>query len=252
MNFQIPEQLEKAKGEFREFVEKEICPDADANDRNEKFPIALIRKIAAKGFLGASISREYGGSGWDQLKCGILMEEIGRGCSSARSLLTSHLSLVSQTIQRCGTNGQKQYWLPQLVIGKRVGAFCLTESDAGSDTQNISGSYVEDNGAFILNCSKKWVTFGQAADVFLVFARNKKEVSAFLIDKQFPGVVVTPLKGMLGLKAAMLANIDFKEVRVPKDRLLGAKGFGLLQVMSTGQWSIQCDAWIVRDSQSGS
>ncbi len=242
MCFELSDELRKFKEEVRNFVQTEILPVAEDSDYNEKISLDVVKKMASRGYLGASISEAFGGKGWDQLKTGVLVEEIGRGCSSLRSLLTVHLSLVSETLERCGTKSQKEYWLPELTSGRKIAAFCLTEENAGSDAQAITGTYDEDVEGYVINCKKKYVTFGQSADVFLVFARNGKEVSAFLVDGKTPGVSTIPMHGLLGLRAAMVANVEFSNVKVHKDRLIGAKGFGLIHIMNTaldnGRYSV--------------
>lgn len=235
-------EIKKFREEINSFVQNEITPIADEWDYHESMPLTAIQKIAERGYLGACIEKKYGGLEWDQLRVGILHEEIGKGCSSLRSLLTVHSALVAETIQRCGTDLQKKYWLPQLASGKKIAAFCLTEENAGSDTQGINGTYKKTAQSYIINCSKKYVTFGESADVFLVFARDRANISAFLVERNLPGVTVVPRKGLLGIRAAMIADISFAEVQVNHEMLVGREAFGLIHVMNSaldnGRYSV--------------
>jgi glutaryl-CoA dehydrogenase (non-decarboxylating) len=218
---------------FRAFADNQIVPYADNWDRMESIPEDLITKLAKEGLLGASISTEYGGMGWDQLTLAYLYEEIGKACSSVRSLLTVHLALVSETIARWGTQAQRQYWLPKLAKGEKIAAFGLTESEAGSDAKNISTGFSQEGNSFVLTGVKKWVTFGQRADVFLIFARNDTGISSFLVDRQTPGLHVIPITGMMATRASMLAEIHMDHCRIPSSHLLGQQGWGFLQIAQT-------------------
>jgi glutaryl-CoA dehydrogenase (non-decarboxylating) len=244
MNFELTPEHKELRKQFREFADKEICPIANDFDREGSVPEALIQKIAAKGYLGATIPIEFGGLGMDQIAYGLLNEEIGRACSSTRSLVTVHSSLVSETILRWGTKEQKEKWLPLLSVGKKIAALGLSEPETGSDAKNIVSAYEERNDCFILNGTKKWITFAQRADVFVIIARENEAVSAFIVEKGFPGLEIVPLNGMLGTKASMVAEIHLKNCKVPKENLLGRKGMGFLQIVNTaldnGRYSVAC------------
>ncbi|ACU60880.1 acyl-CoA dehydrogenase family protein [Chitinophaga pinensis] len=218
---------------FRTFADTEIVPIAEQYDSEQVFPDALLKKMAAEGLLGATIPTEFGGRGWDQVIAGLMHEEIGRACSSARSLLTVHLSLVSETVLRWGTYQQKAQWLPLLATGQKIAAFCLTEPEAGSDAKSVAATYEKRDGKIILNGKKRWTTFGQLADVYLVFARNADKISAFLVDRHTAGVEVTPVQGMLGTRASMIAHVTFSNCEIPEDALLGKEGFGFISIVNT-------------------
>lgn len=244
MNFELDQQHEALRASFAAFFAHEVSPFANQWDREERIPETLVPKLAEAGFLGAGLPKEYGGQGWDQLAVGLLHEECGRACSSVRSLLTVHHSLVGMTVERWGSAEQRASLLPKLANGDKIAAFCLSEPDAGSDAQSIRTVYTEDGDSFVLNGVKKWTTFGQWADVFLVVANSAKGISTFLVDRNLPGVVVKPLSGMLGTTASLLAEIHFSNVEVPAGALLGRKGMGFLQIVNTaldhGRFSVGC------------
>ncbi len=244
MDFELNEEQLLIRKEAREFTDKYIKPFANDFDENEAIPEEIIQRMAKAGYLGATISPEFGGRGLGQLSYGILMEEIGRGCSSVRSLITVHSSIVSETILRWGTKTQKANWLPKLVKGETIAAFGLSEPNVGSDAKNIQTSYEEKEDHFILNGTKKWITFAARADLFVIIAKNEDGTSAFLVEKDFPGVEIVPIKGILGTRASMLAEIKLVNCIVPKENLLGVQGMGFLQIVNTGldngRYSVAC------------
>lgn len=236
--------LSARRAEYRAFAERAITPYANDWDRDGEIPRKAILNMAAEGYLGAPIPEEYGGLGLDQQSCGILHEEIGRACSSMRSLLTVHSSLTAETLNRWGGSEQKKRWLPALASGNSIAAFCLSEPQTGSDAANVHTTYEHRNGAYVLNGVKKWITFGQIADLFTVLARNGEHVSAFLVERSTPGIEVIPLSGMLGTRASMLAEIRLKNCSVAEDALLGRLGLGFVQIVNTaldnGRFSVAC------------
>lgn len=230
--------------EIRDFVVREVIPFANQWDRQEYIPRDVIDKMAGMGYLGFTLPFKYGGQERGQLNYGILNEEIGRGCSSLRSLITVHSSLVTETLARWGTKDQCDTWLPSLATGKQLAAFALSEPETGSDAKNIQTSFKETSGGFSISGIKKWITFGQLADVFIVIAREDKGLSAFIVEKNTPGLHVKPLKGMLGTRASMLAELHFENCIVPAENLLGRRGMGFLQIINTaldnGRYSVAC------------
>lgn len=189
------------------------------------------------------LPEEAGGAGMDLVSFGLLNEELGRGCSSVRSLLTVH-SMVCRALFRWGSREQKERWLRPLASGQTVAAFALTEPEAGSDAQAVQTSAAADGDAYLLSGRKKWVSFGQVADLFLVFARCGEGPAAFLVERGAPGLRVEPISGMLGVRASMLAELHLSGCRVPRQNLLGGVGFGLSHVASAaldyGRYSV---AW---------
>ncbi|MBD3306791.1 acyl-CoA dehydrogenase [candidate division KSB3 bacterium] len=230
--------------EARQFVEEHIRPFAADFEANEALPRTLIEQMAANGYLAASFPEEYGGLALDPVSYGLLTEEIGKGCSSARGLLTVHTSLVGETLLRWGTEEQKTTWLPRMARGEKLGAFALTEPEVGTDAKSVQTSYRREGETFFLNGKKKWISFGDIADVFIVIASNGGEVSAFLVERQFPGVSTAPIKGLLAGRAAHIAEIDLTDVAVPAENVVGKVGSGFTYVVTTaldhGRYSI---AW---------
>ena len=236
------EQLSE-QADFRSFVEAEVVPRADEYDRQERFPADLVRKVARRGFLGAVVPREYGGGGMSMVSFGLLNEELGRGCSSLRSLLTVH-SMVALTVARWGSKQQKERWAAGLASGETVGAFGLTEVNVGSDARNVETSAVVDGDSYVLNGGKRWTTFGQLADLFLVFAQCEGKPTAFLVERESPGLSVEPMTNLLGTRASMLAELTLHDCRVPAENMVGRPGFGFTHIASSaldcGRYSV---AW---------
>src|SRR2546421_2446867 len=163
MKIELTPQQEQNRNEFKTFVDEEIVPHAVRYDADERTPIELIEKLAGRGYLGAALPKASSGLGFDMITFGLLNEELGRGCSSVRSLLTVH-SMVARAIQKSGNRQQKDYWLPQLASGELIAAFALTEPDVGCDAHNVQSSATVTPDCYILNGHKKWVTYGQIAD----------------------------------------------------------------------------------------
>ena len=237
-----PEQaLDQAA--FRAFVDAEIFRQADQFDREESIPAALIRKIGKHGYLGLNLPVEHGGAGKDMITLGLLHEEVGRACSSVRSLLTVH-GMVAQSILRWGSSLLKERWLRRLARGEVIGAYGLTEPNVGSDAQSVETQADRVGDFYVLNGRKKWISFGQIADVFLIFARCQGKPAAFFVERETPGLSTEPIFGMLGTRAAMLAEVYLKDCRVPQENLIGREGFGFTHVLPAtldfGRYSV---AW---------
>lgn len=191
--------------------------------------------------MGPVPPREVGGAGLDMVGLGTVHEEVGRGCSSVRSLLTVH-TMVSWAIHRWGSDSQRERWLPDLAAGRLLGAFCLSESGAGSDAAAITTTATAHGDGWTLTGVKKWITNGARADLFLVFARCGPSTNAFLVPRDTPGVRVDPIHDMLGTRASMLAEVTFDEVRLGPDALVGPNGFVngmvLTGVLDLGRYSV--------------
>jgi glutaryl-CoA dehydrogenase (non-decarboxylating) len=227
----------------REFVEREITPHAARFDREQRIPPALIQTLAARGYLGAPLPAESGGGGKDMLTYGLINEEIGRGCSSVRSLLTVH-DMVGRAIARWGAKAQKAYWLPKLASGQTVAAFALTEPSVGSDARRVETSAVLQGDSYVLNGEKRWITSGQIADLFLVFAQSEGQPVAFLVERDTAGLSLTPTTELLGTRASMLAELHLKDCHVPAENVVGKVGLGFSHVASValdqGRYSVAC------------
>jgi hypothetical protein len=243
MRIELTQQQQQDQAAFRAFVDQEISPDADRYDQEERTPPELIQKVARAGYLGAIIPKEYGGLGLDMITFGLLNEEVGRGCSSIRSLLTVH-SMVSHVILKWGSKQQKALWLPKLATGEIIGAFGLSEPNVGSDAKSVETTANRSNDHYVLNGQKKWTTYGQIADLFLIFAQCEGKHTAFLVERSSPGFSTTPISGMLGTRASMLAELHLDHCSIPKEQLVGGLGFGLAAVATSaldiGRYSV---AW---------
>jgi len=243
MKIELTEKQTQERQAFQTFVQRAISPYADGYDEEEYTPPEIIWEIAQQGYLGALIPTEYEGRGLDMVTFGLLNEELGRGCSSIRSLLTVH-SMVSHAILRWGNKQQKNAWLPRLATGSVIGAFGLSEPGAGSDAGSITTTAHLDGDSYVLNGIKKWTTYGQIADLFLIFAQLDGKISAFLLERNTPGFSAQPIKGMLGTRASMLAELHLQDCRVPKANLVGWRGFGLAAVATScldiGRYSVAC------------
>ncbi len=205
---------------------RKIIPVATEYDEKGCYPVGLIKEMGTLGFLCPHIPKEYGGGAFDNYSIGLINEQIGQASASIRSILTVQ-GMVALAILKYGTQQQKNKWLPKLSSGEVVAGFALAEEEAGSNSSNLSTSYQEMENEFELNGNKTWVTMGQLANVFLVFAKRGKEFSAFLVERERIGVIVDSVNGLLGLRATMVANVTFSNVRVPKENLLGNVGIGL-------------------------
>ncbi|GAB4351005.1 MAG: acyl-CoA dehydrogenase family protein [Candidatus Abyssubacteria bacterium] len=230
----------------RDFAEKEIIPVARENDEQMKFPADIVKKMGQLGFLGAPVPEEYGGAGMDYISYALITEEIGRACSSVRTVLSVSSSLVALTILNWGTEEQKKKYLPKLCSGEIIGCFGLTEPDAGSDAANISTSAKKDGSAWILNGNKMWISNGTVAKLAIIFAQTDKKLAhkgmaAFLVDTDVPGFSSQVIHGKLGLKSADTGSLTLEDVKVGEDALLGSVGDGFKVAMSAldnGRYSV--------------
>jgi glutaryl-CoA dehydrogenase (non-decarboxylating) len=232
-----------ARDEFRAFVAAEIAPHADRWDREAAIPRTVIDALRERRYLGSNVSADYGGIGRDMITYGLLTEEIARACSSVRSLLTVH-DMVAHAIGRWGSPAQRERFLPALARGEILGALALSEPNAGSDAQSVETTASDAGDHWVLDGHKKWTTFGRIAGLFLVLAQCQEKPTAFLVERESPGLAVRPLDGVWGTRASMLAELSFDGCRVPKAHLVGRIGFGLSHVIAAalehGRYSV---AW---------
>lgn len=231
-----------ARAEFAAWVAEHVAPHAGAWDRAARTPPGAIERLAATGWLGAVVPREHGGAGMDWVTFGLLNEELGRGCSSLRSLLTVH-SMAAHAVLRWGSRAQKERWLGPLARGEAVGAFALSEPEVGSDASAVRTTATPDGDGWVLDGRKKWTTYGQVADLFLLFAKAEGKPVAFLLERGTPGFEVTPLGGITGTRASMLAELRLEGCRVPKEARIAGVGFGLAVAVATlevGRYSVAC------------
>ncbi|MFI8950616.1 acyl-CoA dehydrogenase family protein [Streptomyces sp. NPDC053750] len=237
MNLELSEEQTAVRQLARDFVEREIAPHVVAWDRAEEVDRSLVKKLGEVGFLGLTVDEEYGGSGGDHLAYCLVTEELGRGDSSVRGIVSVSLGLVAKTIAAWGNEEQKRRWLPGLTSGAYVGCFGLTEPGTGSDAGNLSTRAVRDGDDYVVNGTKMFITNGTWADVVLLFARSTdapghKGVSAFLVPTDTPGLTRRPVHGKLGLRGQATAELVLEDVRVPASAMLAPEGKGFSVAMS--------------------
>lgn len=242
---ELSTEHEEFQKDLRTFVGEEIIPYASIFDQKNEISGEMIAKLSQKGYLGTLLPEEYGGSGKDMLTHAILNEEIGRGCSSVRSLLTVH-GMAQIAILRWGSQMQHDFWLKKMALGDIIGAFALTEPNIGSDAKSIETTVGQTDDEYIINGTKKWITFGQIADLFLLIAKLEGSPTAFLVEKTAPGLTIKPMSGLMGCRASGIAELEFVDCRIPKENILGSPGFGLshiaLNALDYGRYSIACGA----------
>ncbi|MEV8569000.1 acyl-CoA dehydrogenase family protein [Streptomyces sp. NPDC051322] len=238
MNLELSEEQAAVRQLAKDFVGREVTPHVVEWDRAESVDRGIVRKLGAVGFLGLTIPEEYGGSGGDHLSYCLVTEELGRGDSSVRGIVSVSLGLVAKTVAHWGDEEQKRRWLPGLTSGDLIGCFGLTEPGTGSDAGNLTTRAVREGGGdYVINGAKMFITNGTWADVVLVFARSTdapghKGVSAFLVPTDTPGLSRRPIHGKLGLRGQATAELTFEDVRVPASAMLGREGKGFSVAMS--------------------
>ncbi|MFJ6462000.1 acyl-CoA dehydrogenase family protein [Streptomyces sp. NPDC091387] len=237
MNLELSEEQEAVRQLAKDFVARDIAPHVVEWDRAESVDKSIVKKLGSLGFLGLTVPEEYGGSGGDHLAYCLVTEELGRGDSSVRGIVSVSLGLVAKTIAARGDEEQKRRWLPRLTSGDAVGCFGLTEPGTGSDAGSLTTRAVRDGGDYVINGSKMFITNGTWADVVLLFARTDdtpghKGISAFLVPTDTPGLTRRTIHGKLGLRGQATAELVLEDVRVPATTLLGPEGKGFSIAMS--------------------
>ena len=246
MNFELDDEQRLVRETARDFTNNEIVERARENDRNEHFDLELVAKIAAQGYLGAIVPREYGGAGLDYLTYGLIVEEVGRGCSAMRTVISVQTSLVCSAILRWGTEEQKQQYLPKLCSGEWLGCFGLTEPDTGSDAANQKTRARKADDGWVINGSKMFISMGNHAKVALIFAQTDPDkghrgVACFLVDTDQPGFQPQAIHHKLGLRGSDTAEIALDDVQAPDEAMLGEVGEGFKVAMSaldSGRYSV--------------
>ncbi len=220
----------------RTFVAREVAPHAATWDRNEELDRGIVAKLADAGLLGCAIPEAFGGMGVSNVDYCLIVEELGRGCSSVRSLITVNLGLVGKSLMKWGTPAQRQAWLPQLASGSALGCFGLTEAGSGSDPASLVTSARRDGDDYLISGAKMFVSNGGWAGLALIFARTggagAKGLSCFLVPTASAGYSTRPINGKLGLRAADTAAVYLDDVRVPQHACLGGIGNGMKVAMS--------------------
>lgn len=243
MQLELTPENKKKQEEFRSFTDEFIVPFADEFDRDQKLSDAVIQRLAQNGLLVPTLPKKIGGAEMDSFTYGLLTEEVGRGCSSVRNLIAVQ-GMVAHAIEKWGNDAQKTKWLAKIAAGEIIAAFALTEPETGSDARNIQMSAAQNGNNYILNGTKKWISFGQRADLFLTFAQTEGSIGAFLIERENPSIAVAPIRDLLGLRASELAEIRFENCLVSSENLL-SKGLFTFQAVATmaldfGRYSTAC------------
>jgi alkylation response protein AidB-like acyl-CoA dehydrogenase len=232
MDLELTPEQEMLRKTARDFAEREIAPLAREFDRNEEFPWPIVEKMRGLGFLGATVSEEYGGMGLDTLSYCLIVEEVARADSAVRSIMSVQCSLVEYAIEKWGTDEQKATWLPRLASGEVISCFCLTEPGSGSDAGSLRARAVRDADGWVLSGSKMFITNGSVAGLAMVAAqtdpaKGAKGITMYLVPTDAPGFTATEIKGKVGLRAASTAEVVLQDVRVPADATLGEVGTGM-------------------------
>lgn len=218
------------RNNLRAFIGTHIHPIIDLIEDNQEIDDLLFSKLACSGLLGANILHQYGGRNLNKQELGILHEELGKSHASIENCITV-VGMASKAISR-GSQGIKDKWLPRIAKGEVIPAFALTEPLVGCDIQAIELHFSLANDGYRLKGKKKWITLGTKADIFVVFARNQDKSAAFIVEKNTPGLIIKPIKNMLGFRGNMLAEITFDNCLVPTENLIGAEGSGLNMIAS--------------------
>jgi butyryl-CoA dehydrogenase len=243
IDFELTDEQRLIRETARDFADGEIVPRARENDRNEHFDTELVQKIADMGFLGAIVPEEYGGRGVDYRTYALIVEEVGRGCSAMRTVVSVVTSLVCSSLVRWGSEEQKQEWLPQLCSGEALGCFGLTEPDTGSDAANLKTRAKQVDGKWRISGGKMWISLGNYSKLALVFAQTDPEkkhkgLACFLVPTDQPGFTTQEIHHKLGLKGSDTAELALDDV---EGDLMGEVGEGFKIAMSaldSGRYSV--------------
>ena len=240
MEFNIPKTHELFRQMIREFVEKEVKPLATELDEEERFPVETVKKMAEIGIMGIPIPTQYGGAGGDNLMYAMAVEELSKACGTTGVVVSAHTSLGSWPILKFGTEAQKQKYLPEMASGEWIGAFGLTEPNAGTDAsgQQTIAVFDEATQEWVINGSKIFITNAGYAHVYVIFAMTDKSkgvkgISAFIIEAGTPGFSIGKKEKKLGIRGSATCELIFEDVRLPKENLLGDLGKGFKIAMMT-------------------
>jgi butyryl-CoA dehydrogenase len=246
MDFELSDEQRLIKNTAREFTDREIVERSRENARNHHFDLEIVKKIAAQGYLGAIVPQQYGGAGLDYVSYGLIVEEIGRGDSAVRTVISVQTSLVCSAILKWGSEEQKQRYLPRLCSGEWLGCFGLTEPDTGSDAANQRTRARKTESGWVINGAKMWISMGNYARLALIFAQTDpslgyRGLGCFLVDTDQAGFKPQPIEHKMGLHASDTASIALEDVEVSEDGLLGEIGDGFKVAMSSldsGRYSV--------------
>ena len=238
MHFNLSDEQIMVREAAREFAQTELLPGVIARDEAQEFPYNLVKKMGALGFMGIMVSPKYGGSGMDTLTYALIMEELSKVDASASVMVSVNNSLVCYGLEAYGSDSQKEKYLPKLAAGEWIGAFCLSEPEAGSDATSQSTTAIDKGDYYLLNGTKNWITNGGRAQIYLVVAqtdRNKghKGINAFILERDMPGFEVGPKENKLGIRGSDTHTLQFNDVKIPKENRIGEDGFGFKFAMKT-------------------
>ena len=238
MDFNFTEEQLAIKDTARDFAQNEIAPSAVERDIKAEFPYEIVKKLGEFGFMGMMVPPEWGGAGFDTISYVLAMEEISKVDASVGVIMSVNNSLVCFGIEKWGSEAQKERFLKPLASGQKLGCFCLSEPEAGSDATNQKTEAKKDGDYFILNGMKNWITNGKNADVYFLQASTDREkgykgISTFLIDKGTPGLNTGVKEDKLGIRSSDTCTVSLTDVRIHKDQLLGTEGLGFKIAMET-------------------
>ncbi|MDG1849978.1 MAG: acyl-CoA dehydrogenase [Flavobacteriales bacterium] len=238
MNFELSEEHKMIRDAARDFAQTELLPGVIERDENQTFPHEQIKKMGDLGFLGMMVSPEYGGGGMDTLSYILAMEELSKVDASASVVMSVNNSLVCWGIEKYGTEEQKQKYLPSLASGEIIGAFCLSEPEAGSDATSQKTTALDCGDHYLVNGTKNWITNGSSASVYIVIVQTDIEkghrgINALIIEKEMDGFVIGPKENKMGIRGSDTHSLMFTDVKVPKENRIGEDGFGFKFAMQT-------------------
>lgn len=250
MDFQLTEEQQAVRDAAREFAQKELLPGVIERDEKQLFPAEQVKKMGELGFLGMMVSPQYNGAGLDTLSYVLALEEIAKVDASAAVIMSVNNSLVCWALESFGTQQHKEKYLSRLAKGEILGAFCLSEPEAGSDATAIRTSMTPKGEFYELNGTKNWITNGGSASVYIVFAQSDPElkhkgINALLVEKEFDGITIGKKENKLGIRGSDTHSIMFADVKVPKENLLGKAGEGFklaMQILNGGRIGIASQA----------
>lgn len=237
MDFELTEEHLAVQAAAREFAQQELWPGVIERDEHQQFPAAQVRKMGELGFLGMMVDPRYQGGGMDTISYVLAMEEISRADASAAVVMSVNNSLVCWGLEKYGTEAQKQKYLTRLAAGEVLGAFCLSEPEAGSDATMQRTTAQERGDHYVLNGTKNWITNGNTASVYLVMAqtypeKRHKGINAFIVERETDGFTVGPKENKMGIRGSDTHSLMFSDVLVPKENRIGEDGFGFKFAMS--------------------
>jgi alkylation response protein AidB-like acyl-CoA dehydrogenase len=238
MKFNLSEEQILVRDAACEFAQTELLPDVIERDELQKFPHNLVKKMAELGFMGIMVDPKYGGSGMNTLSYALVMEELSKVDSSASVIVSVNNSLVCFGLEAYGTEKQKEKYLIKLATGEWIGAFCLSEPEAGSDATSQSTTAVDKGDHYLLNGTKNWITNGGHAQVYLVIAQTDKNkgykgIDVFIVERDTPGFEIGPKENKLGIRGSDTHTLQFNDVKIPKENRIGEAGFGFKFAMKT-------------------